>query len=316
MFDVRDVAQLASLDPVALATVPIAEDDFFEYKSSLTNDSKLAEKLTAAASGFWNSGGGFFLAGLDGSGDPDGGIASTVGTQPRRDWVDQHLMRVEPRGQYTVAVIGSTHGRGRIDIGKCALIVGFQESADVPHMAPDKHYYVRAGAHTIKAGHFLVESLRARRTVTSPVLSVGLQQDSRNSRFVNLAIANLSAAPALDITVSVEPVPPLFQQFYKSATVSRRYVTSGGIEEVRWTMYDQNTHTWFQGDKDYSVTLTYADLMGRQYRNSFNLNAIADLGAKATVEEPLQWIGAALTQMNVQLTSISMSASKLAAGKG
>lgn len=315
MFDVRDVAQLASLDPVALSTLPIAEDDFFEFKSSLTNDARLAEKLTAAASGFWNSGGGFFLAGLDRSGDPDGGISPAVGNQPRRDWVDQHLMRVEPRGQYTVVVVTSTHNRGRIDADKCVLVVGFQESADVPHMAPDKHYYVRAGAHTVKAGHFLVESLRARRTVTSPVLSVCLQQDSRNSRFVNLAIANLSGAPALDISVTVEPAPPLFQQFYKSGTVKRRYVASGGIEEVRWTMYDQNKHAWFQGDTDYSVTLSYTDTMGRQYRNDFTLNAIAELGVKATVEEPLQWIGAALTEMNLYLKNMSANASKLADGK-
>ena len=89
---------ISAVDPDSLATIPTAEDDLFEYKSSLTGDAKLAEKISAAASGFWNSGGGFFVAGVDGAGNPDGGIAQTVGRQSRRDWVDQHLARIEPRG--------------------------------------------------------------------------------------------------------------------------------------------------------------------------------------------------------------------------
>jgi hypothetical protein len=59
-----------------------AEDDRHEYKSSaIKNDKELGDKIAKAASGFWNSGGGLFVVGVDGNGQPDGGISLSVGAK-------------------------------------------------------------------------------------------------------------------------------------------------------------------------------------------------------------------------------------------
>jgi len=53
-------------DDNQLDQMPTAEDDRHEYKSSLTKDAELSDKIAKAASGFWNSGGGLFVIGIDG----------------------------------------------------------------------------------------------------------------------------------------------------------------------------------------------------------------------------------------------------------
>lgn len=85
MFDPVRPETILSLDTRDLCSLPSAEDDRHEYKSSLTKDADLAGKIARAASGFWNSGGGLFVAGMDGEGQPDGGVSLTVGRQARRN---------------------------------------------------------------------------------------------------------------------------------------------------------------------------------------------------------------------------------------
>jgi hypothetical protein len=51
------------LDSLDIDSLPPAEDDAFEYKSSRTPLDKLKEKIKKAASAFANSGGGCFIAG-------------------------------------------------------------------------------------------------------------------------------------------------------------------------------------------------------------------------------------------------------------
>jgi Putative DNA-binding domain len=311
VFDPRDVTSIAAFDEASLVRIPTAEDDLFEFKSSLVADAKLAEKISAAASAFWNSGGGFLIVGVNNAGDADGGIAQTVGNQPRRDWVDQHLARVEPRGRYSIGLVTSNGDRGTIDSGKCVLVIGFQESADIPHMASDKHYYVRAGAHTVKAGHFLVEALRARRSSSSPLLNVMLQQDERNLRFVNVSLVNLSNAAAFDVRLDVTPTPPLFNQFYNSGSVSRRFIGASSTERFRWTMYDQNTRKWFNGDTEYTVKIHYSDALGRHYGADHVLTASTELGVKASIEEPIHQVASSLSDINLSLKSIALKNSNL-----
>jgi predicted HTH transcriptional regulator len=73
-----------------LSFLPTAEDDEFEFKSSATPTNDLSKKLAAAGSAFSNSGGGWFIAGVDDkTGNADGGVAPTVGRQDLRNWVDQ-----------------------------------------------------------------------------------------------------------------------------------------------------------------------------------------------------------------------------------
>ena len=73
------------INRIDFTTISIAEDDEFEFRSSLTPLKELAKKLTSASSGFANSCGGVFIAGVDGNGDADGGFARMIGRQDLRD---------------------------------------------------------------------------------------------------------------------------------------------------------------------------------------------------------------------------------------
>src|SRR5689334_9048468 len=105
MFDPEKWEAVLALEDKDLASLPSAEDDRHEYKASATKDTELADKITRAASGFWNSGGGLFVAGVTSIGEPDGGIALTVGRQSRRDWIDQAISRVSPRARYAIQCV-------------------------------------------------------------------------------------------------------------------------------------------------------------------------------------------------------------------
>ena len=96
-----------NLETFSLNQLPETEDDFFEFKSSLTALNEAGElkkdfkkdfkkKLTCAVSGFANSGGGYFVAGIDRNGNADNGLPLKIERQDLRDWVDQFIKEVEP----------------------------------------------------------------------------------------------------------------------------------------------------------------------------------------------------------------------------
>ena len=123
-----------NLETFDLNQLPETEDDFFEFKSSLTalNEAgelkkdfkeKLIEKLTCAVSGFANSGGGCFVVGIDPNGNADGGLPLKIGRQDLRDWVDKIIHQVEPVPQYEIKLIQDSEGRGVIKSDSAVLIV-------------------------------------------------------------------------------------------------------------------------------------------------------------------------------------------------
>jgi predicted HTH transcriptional regulator len=106
MFDPTKPNDILKLEDLDLSEfLPNAEDDRHEYKSSAIKNEGLGDKIAKAASGFWNSGGGLFVVGVDGNGQPDGGISLSVGQkgrQSRRDWIDQVILQVTPKFAYVV----------------------------------------------------------------------------------------------------------------------------------------------------------------------------------------------------------------------
>ena len=94
---------MSSLSTLDIANLPPSEDERFEFKSSRLDMNGLKEKLVRAGSGFSNSGGGIFIAGVDGGGKPDGGIPKVVGRQSIRDWIDQALQLIAPQTSYSKA---------------------------------------------------------------------------------------------------------------------------------------------------------------------------------------------------------------------
>jgi predicted HTH transcriptional regulator len=133
------------IETLDLSQLPSAEDDIFEFKQSGTSWDGLKKKLQCAASGFANSGGGYFIAGVDANGNADGGFTLKKGRQDLRDWVDQVVHDVVPAPKYDIKLIVDSGERGHINEDSAVLILYVHESNIGPHMAPDNHYYIRAG---------------------------------------------------------------------------------------------------------------------------------------------------------------------------
>lgn len=196
---------LETLEGFDLSQLPIAEDDEFEFKSSRTPPSTLKQKLCNAASGFCNAGGGVFLAGIDDkTGNADGGIQTVINQTPLRDWIDQVLTEVDPRPRYNIALIKNPSGRGEIEPGNCVAAILFHESRLPPHMSSDRRYYLRIGAHTLPARHFIVESLWAKRHFGKPRLAHIVKVDPNTEKTSFLVVVVLATTDAVAIDVQID----------------------------------------------------------------------------------------------------------------
>lgn len=251
-----------------LKRIPSAEDGHFEFKSSKVSGSieKLKEKIQVAASAFWNSGGGVLTVGVDGQGRIDGGVAELIGRQTICDWVDQAIMMVQPPGPYVLRAIRGERAESLISVGNVVLVISFDESTAIPHMAPDGKYYLRAGAHSGPAGHFLVEAMYARRRLDSPSLRglFRMSQGKRNT--IELAVLALNEAPALSVQITLHPLPPCIAQDEKQTfplcipVIDRWHPFSMDIAYLH--MADQ-----YLGADAITLVLDYQDLAGRTFND-------------------------------------------------
>jgi len=189
-----------------LKKLPSGESDIYEYKSSLIKFKDLKNKISKVASAFWNSGGGIFIAGVNNKGIIDGGISSTIGNQEIREWTDQAISATEPIGPYNIKIIKGKNRYSLIEKNKIVLVIAFGIS-NLVHMAYDNKYYIRSGAHSNPAGHFLVEAIRARRNLISPLLKGILKPNPQNTSVVQLLIISLNNAPALDVEITFDVFP-------------------------------------------------------------------------------------------------------------
>lgn len=164
MFDPTNYREVEQWTIENLQRLPDSETDQYEYKGSGTRKTALAEELWKAASAFWNSAGGIFLAGVNDTGIADGGLdPSNYGRQSIRDWADQQVARVVPPGPYSASLIqGACEEPHRIDDGHSILVVGFGDSPIGRHQAPNCIYYYRHGALSVPAPHHVVELLGRR----------------------------------------------------------------------------------------------------------------------------------------------------------
>lgn len=190
-----------------LSEIPTSETEFFEYKSSKVPLDNLKNKISVAASAFWNSGGGIFIAGINDNGEIDGGIEKYKGKQNIRDWVDNAIKLTEPTGEYSIGIVSKEMENSKIKDDKAVIVICFYESIMVPHMAYDKKYYLRVGAHSGAANHYLVESLRSLRGNTKPNLRGIMKYHPTKPRIEQLAIIALNEGVALDVKLDFDPLP-------------------------------------------------------------------------------------------------------------
>lgn len=196
-----------------LLLLPESEDARHEFKSSKITTDAIPKKLQAAASAFWNSGGGFFILGVDDdTGQADGGIPRMVGRQSVRDWLDKLLHNADSVGPYAIHVVTSDDAPdATIDAGRCVVAVQFGASHLAPHLAPNGVIYIRAGAHTAPATQFLADALWAKRSSSSPALVHVLRPKPNYEEAIQLGIVSIVDHPALNVEISLSKMPEMWK---------------------------------------------------------------------------------------------------------
>ena len=263
-----------------LWNLPEKETDTYEYKSSLISDKDLKREIGNAASAFLNSGGGVFIAGVDDkTGKADGGITLNCGKQSRNDWVDQILAEMEPPGQYFTKVIHPESRSPLIKPGNIILVISFPRSHLAPHMSPDHRYYIRAGASTKPAGHFLVEAMRAYRGLVHPSIKATFRKSRNGSSDIELVILTLNQSPALNVSLSLDPLPSWYQKNNKTLNNEARFplkipvINNQSPFVMRFLRIDENL--W---RKAITLSLTYEDITGKifNYQQKLDLERNLD----------------------------------------
>jgi Putative DNA-binding domain len=253
---------IIDLETFDLSQLPIAEDDDFEFKSSRTSFDGLKEKLQCAASGFANSGGGYFIAGVDSNGNADGGFTLKKGRQDLRDWVDQIVHDIVPAPKYDIKLIVDSGERGHINQDSAVLVLYVYESNIGPHMAPDNHYYIRAGAHTVPAKHFIVDAIWAKRHVSKPRLTHLFRLKPEKENVIQLGILTLTDSPAVDVNILISPLPESMKNVeslfpLKIPVVDRQIPFFFDI-----ALFHEPTGSF---SNDTSIHIDYSDLTGNRY---------------------------------------------------
>lgn len=257
-----------------LRALQVRESDLYEFKSSAVPMDELPAKLARAASGFWNSGGGLLVVGVDQQGNPDGGLSRIVGHQDLRDWVDQVLGTVTPAGPYAVALIEGGGAEVSLEEGNVVLLVAFGSSHNGPHMAMDKRYYIRAGAHTVPASHFLVEAIRSSRGLQQPWLECLLRYVPVSGGVaVQMAVVAVNDSPALGVQVSAEPIEGRPAGYSPNAFPKRVPL----IDRLHPFVLNLNSVEALR-DSAFMVHLAYSDLRGRYHSASCVVDTREQLG--------------------------------------
>jgi hypothetical protein len=278
---------LANFD---LTQIPATEDDAVEFKSSATPITALSKKLGCAVSGFANSGGGLFVAGVDKTGNADGGFSTKVGGQDMRDWIDQVVHQVQPTPAYEVKLLDDAKGRGSINANAAVVVVRIAESQSGPHMAPDYRYYIRAGAHTVSARHFLVEAIWARRHFTKPQLVhlADVEPYSTGSSVLIIQLIAIAPAPALDVEAHLSPHPATASLAFPLWT---SLIDQAHPFSVRFQIPNQPT---FQSD----LTVAYRDVARNQYKYTATIDAAKCVPSWHRGAYALKEIARAIDQVN------------------
>ena len=286
--------QCISTDDLALGSIPTEEDSRYEFKSSQTPLKELAKKLNCAASAFANSGGGYFLGGLSGDGSADGGVSQSIGSQDILDWVDQAIASVEPAVRYERTLLRDTEGRGTVNADCGVLAVAFPTSSSAPHMARDNKYYIRAGAHTLPASAFIVESLFARRAAQRPHLVHAVRTKPGFHTAVQVGAVALNNVPALDVEVSFESYGKTIARFANSLPLKIPVIDASTPFYMDCATYNDVNDDL---PRDCVVSIRYRDLAGNSYEHRSDTPLVDALPPLNVGRDPLPMIASELEKI-------------------
>jgi hypothetical protein len=167
-------------------------------------------------------------------------------------------------------------------------------------MAPDKRYYIRAGAHTVSARHFIVEAIWAKRHLAKPRLTYNFRFKPETQQVIQLGIVALTAAPAVDVQISFSPLPNLLSQ---SAHLFPLKIPMIDIENP----FFFDATTWADASKRFganvSLIVEYKDLSGNTYSLNETLNVAGAVPPLMLGQHPFERIAKAIESIVTILTT-------------
>ncbi len=291
-----------------VADLPSEEDAECEFKSSLVHPNELKKKISAAASGFWNAGGGIFVIGVnEENGEADNGFPTQIGRQSTEDWIDQAIARTSPPGQYSIKKILDADSRGKIIEGNAVFCIGFEESPNAPHQAYDDKYYIRAGAHTSPARHFLVEALWTRRQKQSPSLIHIVRHKPEDMEVIQFGVISSNEEPAFDVTIDLNKLPEIWKNANSPFPMHMNTLSVHNplfVDLCTWTMADD------RAGKDLEITITYFDKVGHKFTYSKPLIATEGLSPFRIGRDWRRSLNQSMEKVQKSLSDISRTLKK------
>jgi hypothetical protein len=139
-------------------------------------------------------------------------------------------------------------------------------------MAYDKKYYIRAGAHSEPASHFLVESIRAHRTAQTPVMRAILRHSEHKSNVIELVILVLNDVAALDTRLSFNPLPRMFDM-YRANRFPLLIPAIDRLHPFSMELFHWGNSSQTFGESAVELALSYEN----QYGGSFNYTQTIDI---------------------------------------
>lgn len=206
-------------------------------------------------------------------------------------------MAVEPTPQYKRAFILDVGNRGSLNPDCGVLAVYFPESYLCPHQAPDKKYYIRAGAHTEPARHFIVEALWAKRHASKPRLTHLFRVKPGVDDVVQLAILSLTESPALNVCINLSPLPTRLKQYGEFFPLRTEIID-------RQSPFVLDVGLWRKGDfgPPVQLSLTYFDLAGNEYATECMIDDSKALPPKRIGGDSLLKISRSLESIEAAIT--------------
>lgn len=296
-----------SLDTFDFDQIPKEEDEYYEFKSGrLANDLDLLQrKIYKAVSGFANSGGGYLIIGIDDkTGEVDGGVIPFVGKKGRQsisDWIDQVIDKIEPNPSYNTMIIRTISERGKLNEGHIIVVIAVKESCIGPHMAPDHIYYIRAGAHTVPARHFVVEAIRAKRFYSKPQLSHTFRLKPTNDQVLQLGVISISDSPAINIKINLDPLPELLNKLGSEFPIQPASIDRNHPFYFDVALYADCLKTF---GNNILLELEYQDILQNQYvfRKRIGVEGVIPLNIGANeIKKALEGIEKALNTSSKKL---------------
>jgi hypothetical protein len=170
-------------------------------------------------------------------------------------------------------------------------------------MANDHRYYIRAGAHTVSANHFIVEAIHARRGLRTPLLSHIVRLKPGNSGVIQLGIVVLNAAAAINVSLKIDALPQIFTPDLEEKLSLQIPIIS---EQFPLFFDIYRIKDGRQKLPPFEINLTYSDMTNRTYHQSFEVDIDLQLGPNISswyngygrIEQALKDITEAITNSN------------------